>query len=162
MNNEMQIIREVNAQAEAFYAVAEHLGQHAAYALKASHRSQLTGLENIAESAFKTTDILDYIKKQTARYSFWRQGYPRSENPDEGFGESLKNYLDRDLRTKRDTLCNGRLKIGDKTDEEKQLRRHVYLLLMRQFIRQIVIEYEYSVSQSNVNRPNTGNRRTEA
>jgi|SRR5579863_8686094 len=161
MNTEMQIIREVNAQAEAFYAVAEHLGQHAAYALKTQHRSQLTGLENIAESAFKTTDILDYIKKQTARYSFWRQGYPRSENPDEGYGESLKTYLEREMPRKRDQICS-RLKIGDKSDEEKQQRRHIYLLLMRQFIRQMVIEYEYSVSQNTVNRPNTGNRRREA
>ena len=92
MNKEMQIIREVSAVAEteAFYRKAEKLGQHAAHALKASHRSQLTGLENIAESTFKTTDILDYIKKQTARFPYWRQGFPQGENPNEGFGESLK------------------------------------------------------------------------
>lgn len=148
MNKEMQIIREVNAMAEseAFYGKAVSLGRHAAHALKASHRAQLTGLENIAESSLKTTDVLDYIKKQTSRYDFWRQGYPHGENPDEAFGESLKNYLEQDLRTKRDTLCNGRLKIGDKTDEDKLLRRRIYLLLMRQFIRQMAVEYEYSVN----------------
>ncbi len=148
MNKDMQIIREVSATAEsdAFYGKAEKLGQHAAQALKASHRSQLTGLENIAESTLKTTDILDYIKKQTARFSYWRQGFPQAENPNEGFGESLKKYLEQDLRTRRDTICNARLKIGDKTDEDKQHRRRVYLLLMRQFIRQMVVEYEYRVS----------------
>lgn len=151
MNQEMQILREVSAVAESddFYGKAQQLGQHAAHTLKASHRSQLTGLENIAESTFKSTDILDYIKKQTARYTFWQQG-PQGGKPEEkGFGESLKNWLEQDVRAKRDTLCNGKLKIGDKTDEQKLIRRRVYLLLMRQFIRQMVIEYEYSVSQSN-------------
>ena len=136
------------ADSDAFYEKAQQLGQHAAYALKDRHRAQLTGLENIAESTFKTTDILDYIKKQIARYRFWQQGFPQSENPTVGFGESLKNYLEQDLRARRDTLCNGRLKIGDKTDEEKLLRRRVYLLLIRQFIRKMVVEYEYRVSLS--------------
>ena len=67
MNREMQIIREVNIQAEEFYQTAQDLGNHAAYALKAAHRSQMTGLESVAESSFKTSDILDYIKKQTTR-----------------------------------------------------------------------------------------------
>ncbi len=148
MNKDMQIIREVSAVAksDAFYEKAEKLGQHAAYALKASHRAQMTGLENIAESTFKSTDILDYVKKQSARFPYWRQNFPQGDNPNEGFGESLKKYLEQDLRTRRDTLCNGRLKIGDKTDEDKQYRRRVYHLLLRQFIRQMVVEYEYRVS----------------
>ena len=154
MNKDIQIIREVSATAEsdAFYEKAEQLGQHAAHALKASHRSQLTGLENIAESTLKTTDILDYIKKQTARFPYWRQGFPQAENPNEGLGESLKHYLEQDLRTKRDAICNGRLRIGDRTDEEKQYRRRVYLLLMRQLIHQMVVEYEYRISLSSGSR----------
>jgi hypothetical protein len=148
VNKEMQIIREVNAQAELFYGDAVNLGQHAAQALKAAHRSQLTGLENIAESAYKTTDILDYIKKQTARFAYWRQGFSQSEQPDEGFGERLKNYLERELLKKRDSISK-RLINGDKTDEEKQERQRIYLLLMRQFIHQMVVEYEYRVSYDN-------------
>ncbi|MHB8597669.1 MAG: hypothetical protein ACYDER_12765 [Ktedonobacteraceae bacterium] len=160
MNKDMQIIREVSAMAEseAFYDKAESLGKHAAHALKAQHRSQLTGLENIAESTLKTTDILDYIKKQTARYPFWQQGYPQGDNPNEGFGESLKKWLESDLRTRRETICSPkRLNIGDSTDEDKLYRRHVYLLLMRQFIRQMVVEYEYRVNLNAGKRPvNTG------
>ena len=148
MNREMQIIREINGEAEVFYEDAVNLGQHAAQTLKASHRSQLTGLENIAESAYKTTDILDYIKKQTARFSYWRQGFSRGGHPDEGFGERLKNYLERELPRKRDSISK-RLENSDKTYEEKQERRRIYLLLMRQFIHHMVIEYEYSVSQDN-------------
>ncbi|HLH60942.1 MAG TPA: hypothetical protein VKV20_04600 [Ktedonobacteraceae bacterium] len=149
MNQGMQIIREVSATAEtdAFYGKAEQFGRHAAHVLRGS-RSQLTGLENIAESTLKTTDILDYIKKQTARYQSWQRGFPQATNPNMGFGEGLKQYFEKDLRATRDAMCNGRLKIGDKTDKDKLLRRRVYLLLMRQFIRQMVIEYEYSVSQA--------------
>ena len=70
MNPEMKIIREVSIQAEDFYDDAVKLGDHAAFALKATHRSQMTSLENIAESTFKTSDIFDYIKKQTSRFPY--------------------------------------------------------------------------------------------
>jgi hypothetical protein len=151
MNKEMQIIREVNAQAELFYGDAVNLGQHAAQTFTDKHRAQLTGLENIAESAFKTTDILDYIKKQTARFRHWQQGYALADPPtNDGFGERLKKYLESELPKKRDSICGPKkLNIGDKTDEEKQERRRIYLLLMRQFIHHMVVEYEYRVSYDN-------------
>src|SRR6266700_8243588 len=101
----MKVVREVNAQAEIFYTDAKRLGDHAAYALKAAHRSQMTGLENIAESALKTSDIFDYIKKQIGRFSYWSQGFPASENPNEAFGESLIKYLEEDLAKRRDIVC---------------------------------------------------------
>ena len=139
--NQVKIIREVNIQAEEFYKDAVELGIHAAYALKVNHRSQMTGLENIAESALKYSDIFDYIKRQTARYSYWQQG-PEHEKSGEAFGERLLNYLERELSNRRDSMCK-RLSIGDKTDEDKQVRRRLYLLLIRQFVRQMVVQYEY-------------------
>lgn len=150
MNLEMKIVREVSIQAENFYNDAIKLGDHAAYALKARHRSQMTSLENIAESTFKTTDVFDYIKKQTARFPDWRQPFPEHRDANQGFGERLKNYLENDLQKKIVTICSSnRLNIGDVTDEEKQERRRIYLLLIRQFIRQMVAEYEYQVSLGN-------------
>lgn len=147
MNREMQIIREVNVQAEIFYEDAVQIGDHAAYALTRAHRSQMTGLENIAESTLKATDILDFIKRQTARFPYWRQTFPGEKPSDEAFGERLKNYLEKEIATKRNAICNARvLNIGEETDEDKTLRRHVYLLLIRQFLRQMVAEYEYRVS----------------
>ena len=116
--------------------------QHAAEALKARHRSQMTGLENIAESTFKTSDVFDYIKKQTARFPHWRQP---SRSAARGFGESLQVYLEVELVSKRDKVCT-RLKFGDTSYDDKQERRRVYLLLIRQFIRSMVVEYEYQVS----------------
>ncbi len=139
--NQVKIIREVNVQAEEFYKDAVEMGIHAASALKANHRSQMTGLENIAESALKYSDIFDYIKRQTARYSYWQQG-PEHEKTGEAFGERLLKYLEQELRNRRDSVCR-RLVVGDKTEEDKQLRRHLYLLLIRQFVRQLVVQYEY-------------------
>lgn len=147
MNPEMKMIREVSIQAEDFYEDAVKLGDHAAYALRARHRSQMTGLENIAESTFKTSDIFDYIKKQTARFPNWRQPDPKAKDPNQGFGERLKEYLEKDLARRLATVCDHRrLDIGDTTDDQKQERRRIYLLLIRQFIRQMVVEYEYQVS----------------
>lgn len=147
MNKDMQIIREVNVQAENFYEDAVQLGDHAAYALTRTHRSQMTGLENIAESALKTSDIFDYIKRQTARFFYWRQSFPGKPPSDEAFGERLMNYLEGELKTKRNAICQT-LEIGDETDEHKTWRRRIYLLLIRQFIHQMVAEYEYRVSFS--------------
>src|SRR5258708_39444003 len=106
MNDEMKLIREVNIQAENAYEHAVQMGDRAAHSFqllntpgkKNNHRSQMTNLENIAESAFKTSDIFNYIKRQTARQDYWRQalpGYPvpgRKDNTDVGFGEGLREY----------------------------------------------------------------------
>src|SRR5437764_351160 len=150
MNIEMKIIREVSLEAEECYPETVKLGDHAAYALKSRHRAQLTGLENIAESTFKTSDILDYIKKQIARFSHWRRPDPTANNPQQGFGERLKDYLEQELPSRVERICERkRLNIGKATDKDKQWRRQIYLLLMRQVIRQIVVQYEYRVSLGN-------------
>ena len=149
---EMKIIREVNIAAEDFYDDAVKLGEHAAYAFqdlnrsrRNSHRAQMTGLENIAESSLKTSDIFDYIKKQTARFDHWRKGLPGGEN-DQGFGMRLMKYLEDDLVKKRDSIAK-RLNINDKSDPDKRERRRIYLLLIRQFIRQMVVHFEYRASE---------------
>ena len=153
MNRDMKIIYEVSNQAENFYEDAIDLGDHAAHVLRAIHRSQMTSLENIAESTFKTSDVFDFIKKQTARFSYWRQSM--SENPsappnkkvNQGFGLRLKEFLEQDLNKAADELCDpSRLNIGNTTDKEKQERRRIHLLLIRQFIRQMVAQYEFRVS----------------
>jgi hypothetical protein len=141
----MQVVLEISFEADDFYHQAAALGHHAAQALQAKHRAQLTGLENIAESAFKIADILDYIKKQTARFSHWRQPLAQRGQGQQGFGEQLRTYLELDLKQRRDAVCE-RLKLGDASYPEKQERRRIYLLLIRQFIHSMVVAYEYEVS----------------
>lgn len=140
---EMKIIREVSNEVENFYEDAIQLGDHAAYALKAAHRSQITSLENITVSTLKTSDVFDYIKKQTARFPYWREGYP--EHANQGFGERLLKYLQEQLVVRRDGICT-KLNIGSQTDADKQERRRIHLLLIRQFIRPVVAQYEFRVS----------------
>jgi hypothetical protein len=155
MNREMQIIREVNIQAEMFYPDASKLGDHAAFVIGRSRRSQMTGLENIADSALKTSDIFDYIKRQTARFSFWRQSFPhdnqtgaaRDATDTMAFGERLIHHLQDALAERRDVICGpDRLNIDKSTYENEHLRRQIHLLLIRQFIHQMVAQYEFRAS----------------
>lgn len=146
---ETKIIREVSMQAEDFYKEAVQLGDHAAHALQSSkrsersaHRSQMTGLENVAESTLKVSDVLDYIKRQTGRREEWRRGFPGKGGSDEWFGLRLKKYLENNLAERRNKICE-RLNIADQIDEDKHQRRHIHLLLIRQFLRQMVIQYEF-------------------
>lgn len=147
MNEHMQLIREVNNQAELFYTDSVSLGNHAFAALGAAHRAQLTGLENIAESAFKTSDIFDYIKKQTARSreaEGWRR--PESRNAP-GFGDRLRSYLEQTLREKAATISQvAPSEVVTSDEAQRQRQRRIHLLLIRQFLRQMVVQYEYRVS----------------
>jgi hypothetical protein len=143
-HRELKIIIEVNEAAEQFYPESVKLGEHAADVITNRHRSQLTNLENVANSAFKSSDVFDYIKRQTARYNFWRQPH-KGQSDQQPFGERLLKQLEQSLKGRRDYICT-KLEIGDTTDEDRRLRRHVYLLLIRQFIRQMVVQYEYQTS----------------
>jgi hypothetical protein len=151
-NYDMKVIREVSGQAEVTYKDAEALGDHAAHAFAGSrtnHRSQMTSLENIANSTFKTSDVFDYIKKQTARHDEWRRTYQGSNEPNIGFGERLLKYLQVELASKAKALSDSeRLKIPNNTDAGQQERRRIHLLLIRQFIRQMVAQYEFASSRT--------------
>lgn len=150
MNKSTMIIKRVNEEAENFYERSQKLGDIAAHTFKepqgkdrqSRHRSQLTGLENIAETTMKSSDVLDYIKKQIARQPGWTQPYGEKN---ERFGESLKSYIEKDLKDAMGRVSKD-VKIGDVTIEDKRERQHIYLLLIRQFIRQVVVQYEYAVS----------------
>jgi hypothetical protein len=155
MNREMQIIREVNIQADIFYQDAVRLGDHAAFALGRDRRSQMTGLENIADSALKASDVFDYIKRQTARFDFWRQSIPPDKRSNEekevagdmSFGERLIYYLEKEMTKNRKTIYD-HLNIDESTYENQHLRRQIHLLLIRQFIHQMVDQYEFRVNPS--------------
>ncbi len=149
MNKRTKILLRVNEQAESFYKKSEQLGTLAAKSFleqhiadrREKHRAQMTGLENIAETTLKVTDVLDYIKKQIAR----RQGWTNERG--ESFGESLKKYIEGTLKEEgvRD-VCKS-VGTDEQTEEGKREKQLIYLLLVRQLIRQIVVQYEYSINQ---------------
>ncbi|MBX5458966.1 MAG: hypothetical protein IRZ31_18890 [Thermogemmatispora sp.] len=143
--SEMQIVLAVSKEVdkEDFYELAERLGYHAAVVLKKVHRSQMTGLEAIVNGTLKRSDVLDYVKKQIGRLEEWRKPCSGDQlDPQTGFGERLLQALEQNLGDRADRLCR-ELGIGEKTEESRQLRRRLHLLLMRQFIHSMVAHYEF-------------------
>ena len=138
MNQQMKIIKEIAqvADNDDFYNRAKEFGEIASSAFGSRHRNQMTNLENIANSTLKVTDVLDYIKKQVARADknkTWRKN---------NFGTLVKKHIEQNLRTQRDEIC-GRLE----GIEEKPLdRQRIYLDLIREFVHQLVVHYEYQVT----------------
>lgn len=146
MNKRTEIILQINKQAEDFYEKSQELGTLAAQSFfninqreREKHRSQMTGLENIAETAWKATDVLDYIKKQMARE---RSGWTTVHR----FGENLKQYIENGLTPAIDDVCR-EVGIGNSTEQDRRDRQQIRLELIRQFIRQLVVQYEYQVSE---------------
>lgn len=142
------IFLRVNEEAKNFYNKSQELGELAARSFlqekdSQRHRSQMTGLENIAETTLKWTDVLDYIKKQMARPRGWTMLYEGKS-----FGESLKRYIEDELPGNVSRVCyNDKIHIGNESDDDKRVRQQVYLDLIRQLIRQIVVQYEYRVNE---------------
>ena len=172
----MSILREVAYRADLFYEDAERLGQKAARALTSKKRSQITGLEAVANSALKTSDVFDFIKTRTARHEEWRK---------ENFGPELLSFLTeelgRDCRNIRQALniqnkgseeLRKHLKeveeiLGTRKNIPKKLRKRlqeigemleiqdtgaekieIHLLLIREFVRQLSAQYEWKIRES--------------
>src|ERR1700693_2666315 len=106
MKKRIELIIRVNKKAgsEEFYKKSQELGILAAQAFRDEqgrerqqrHRAQMTGLENIAETTLKVTDVLDYVKKQTARQKGWQKEVGENK---ERFGEILKKEIENGLTT---------------------------------------------------------------
>jgi len=138
MNQQMKILKEIAQKADNddFYNRAKELGDIAYKAFGSGHRSQLTNLENIANSTIKVTDVLDYIKKQVARdekSQTWRMN---------DFGTGLKKYIEQSLRKRREEVCN----VLEGVEENSVDGQRIYLNLIREFVRQLVVHYEYRVT----------------
>lgn len=152
-NYQLKRIREISEQADEFYKDAVKLGDHAFRAFggrseRPEHRAQMTGLESIANSTYKVSDVYDYVKKQTARHDQWQKTDAQSGSPDVSFGLRLLNQLQDKLATKAGVIAS-RLEVSGTTDDGKQERRHIHLLLMREFIRRMVVEYEFAPMDKN-------------
>ena len=138
MNQQMKILKEIAqvADLDSFGNKAKELGEVASGAFGSRHRNQMTNLESIANSTLKVTDVLDYIKKQVARANkneTWRKN---------NFGELVKEYIEENLRTQRGEIC-GKLEGIEETSLDGQ---RIYLDLIREFVRQLVVHYEYRVT----------------
>lgn len=120
--------REVALQAELFYDQAQELGQLAFEA--GTNRAQMSGLEAITNSADKTSDVFNFIKRRGARRPEWRK---------RDWGAKLLDALSKDLRQKKEAICK------DLDIEQQSLDGlEVHLLLIQEFVRQVAAHYEYA------------------
>ena len=151
MNQSMKIIKEVAqvTDRDDFYERAKTLGEIASRAFGERHRSQMTSLEHIANSTLKVTDVLDFIKKQFAK-SKRNEGWRKDD-----FGDKLKRYIEQSLRKRREEICHGL----EGVEEESVEGQRIYLNLIREFVRQLVVHYEYLSSGGE---PDGGDNGTES
>ena len=84
----------------------------------------------------KASDVLDFIKRQTGRAKS-DEGWKKQQ-----FGQKLLAKIDPELKNNRNTICT-QLNISDEAQ-----KLEVYLLLIREFIRQVVIHYEYKIGET--------------
>jgi len=138
MNTRLKMLHEVALVADgpAFTSRARELGGLAATALGEKHRSQITGLESLANSTLKVSDVFDYLKLRTARHKEWRE----SE-----LGQQLLQYLEQDLAQEREQICL-RLGLSDEAPEQREQRQEVYRALIRAFVQQLAAHYEYALA----------------
>jgi uncharacterized protein YaaR (DUF327 family) len=136
MNERMKIQKEVAIIVDTFSDNTKAFGKKAKNAFAEKHKSQMRNLENIANSTLKASDVLDYIKRQTGRSEkdkMWKK---------DNFGNELLDKLEKELKKKRD-------QISDKLSVTKEIDRlDIYLMLIREFIKQIVVHYEYELGES--------------
>ena len=126
----LKIMREIALKADGFYERSETLGKIAAKAITNKHRSQVTNLESIANSAIKVTDVLNYLKTQTARKAYWCDR--------EQLGPALLKEFNLNLAKDKDEICKS---LNLATDSGAAQQIHLYLI--REFVRQFAAQYEY-------------------
>ena len=138
MNQKMKILKEIAqiADGDDFYNQAKVFGETASKAFDSGTRRQMKNLENISNSSLKVTDVLDYIKKQIAK----------AEKPKtwwvDNFGVKLKDFIEEDLRTLRGRVCS----ILEGVEEDSAEGQRIYLNLIREFVHQLVVHYEYCLA----------------
>jgi hypothetical protein len=134
MKRDLQIIRAVAIQADALRGESEKMGHAAAEAIRDSVGSrQIKGLENVADAALKVSDVLDYLKRQTAKCEpnkSWRKN---------NLGADLIQFVSSDLRQRATTVA----RTLNATEVERQ---RIHLLLIRSFIHQLAAHYEFARS----------------
>ena len=148
------IAQQISLQADLFYSHGERFGGWMASACGHQHRAQITNLENVANSAHQVSDVLDYLKKQTAKSrpgSDWRD---RDHDPagsreggDEGegrrdLGTAALHFVAGALKERCEEVC--RLVAAKTGNDVPPLeRQRIYVNLIREFVRQAAAHFEY-------------------
>jgi hypothetical protein len=144
MKREILFIQEVATQADLFYDHGVRFGQWAARALGGRRRAQITGLESIANSSLKVSDVLDYLKKQTAK-SQAGEAWRRRNDEQQELGPELIAFINSTLGNRRNLICSSVERVTEQAATEQE-RQQTYLALIREFVRQVAAQYELEVT----------------
>lgn len=128
----LRLQRELDLQADLLYGEAEQLG--AALARGQTKNAQISGMESVANSSTRVTDLLDYIKRQTAKAKRGKEW--RATVNGETVGEALLRVLTQDVprRAAAATKAAG-VDIPQPSADWQELQLH----LARVFVRQVAI-----------------------
>ncbi len=137
----MKIHKEVALQLDALYTEAEKFGKTASQSFgKERGKAQLRNLQNIANSTLKVSDVLDYIKRQTARMREWKNDH---------FGADLLRFMTNEITHRRDAIVSLLSDEFSILDEHQGAFRQqeISLHLIRGFVKQIVIQFEWALEE---------------
>jgi hypothetical protein len=140
---EIAIRAKVSTYSDNYYEDTKQLGEIAREAFAGrSGKSQIRNLENIANSASRVADILDFVKRQSGRQKPWLH---------KQFGPLLLEKLDNRLRADaekifsdvRSATTEHQFGEGEKLHDADQ--RRIHILLCREFIRHLSAHYLYTL-----------------
>lgn len=140
MSLQMKIHKEVELQIDAMYSKTEQLGELAVKVFgRGRGKTQLRNLENIANSTLKVSDVLDYIKRQTARLNEWKK---------QGFGVKMLEYIQKDILNMRKTVFTHlSSELEHLNDRDRELKKQeIAVQLIRGFVKQLVIHFEWALA----------------
>ena len=131
---EVALRRRISSKSDSYYASVDPLAELARSAFP-KDKSQIRNLENIANSASRFADVLDFVKRQTGRRKPWQKGFG------EGLLEALGKPLEADAAAIFDSV---RQEVGDTSLGDDDLRR-IRILLSREYIRHLSASYLYRI-----------------
>ena len=141
---EVAIRAKVSAYSDAYYEDTKQLGEIArgAFQKSGAGKAQIRNLENIANSAARVADILDFVKRQSGRQKPWLH---------DQFGPRLLDKLDKKLRAEAETIFSEiKSMIAEhKLEADAKLQdddcRRIHILLCREFMRHLSAHYLYTL-----------------
>ncbi len=140
---EVAIRAKVSAYSDNYYEDTKQLGEIAREAFSSgAGKSQIRNLENIANSASRVADILDFVKRQSGRQKSWLH---------KQFGPLLLEKLDDKLRAESEKIFSDvgsattEHPFGDSEKLQDDDQRRIHILLCREFIRHLSAHYLYTL-----------------
>jgi hypothetical protein len=136
---EIAIRKRIAARSDAYYSDTQSLGEVAWLAFGERNKSQIRNLENIANSAMRVADILDFVKRQTGR------SRPTKQWRFQDFGHNLLEKLDKPVRQDAQNIFDSVKR--DVRDHQLGIddQRQIHIFLCREFIRHLSANYLYKM-----------------